>query len=449
MADIQVVKLLRALMSSELFRPVHLAPDAAEGVAEGAAVEDPVEEAASVVEISPETVASSPPATPEPKKSRRRKRWKQPELSPLASTPTTPVKRRNDRGEAAPDAWPRRECQGWRGHSMAIVDSSRWPLHPTQQAGTEHAAAVATSVPCDAEESADSEHALSTDGAEVPGVEDQLNRDTRPGLCPSERMVSTMGCPVPMPRIKPSLQEALALKDLELAVATLCLAIELPITPLHLVGLRQLVKGLREKMLVLRGLLRRLLANSVTAAAAAEDAADDIHDFFDAGQLNGAKPAVDASSFTGRQRLCCAAHLSGELNQGPCLPSQATHRPLRCRPAQEAHPLYISSAELRPTRIWDVRWLDTGMPCLASPTRLWARRNASYLRLGRRIATMQGMQGGPWGGASAQAAAGWGGAGAPTGAPTAGWAGGYSPVHSAGGARWEIERAKRLRPTTA
>lgn len=72
MADIQVVKLLRALMSSELFRPVHLAPDAAEGVAEGAAVEDPVEEAASVVEISPETVASSPPATPEPKKSRRR-----------------------------------------------------------------------------------------------------------------------------------------------------------------------------------------------------------------------------------------------------------------------------------------------------------------------------------------------------------------------------------------
>lgn len=62
---------------------------------------------------------------------------------------------------------------------MAIVDSSRWPLHPTQQAGTEHAAAVATSVPCDAEESADSEHALSTDGAEVPGAHGMTLVDER------------------------------------------------------------------------------------------------------------------------------------------------------------------------------------------------------------------------------------------------------------------------------
>ncbi|CAK9075242.1 unnamed protein product [Durusdinium trenchii] len=314
----KVVKLLRALMSSELFRPVHLAPDAAEGVAEGAAVEDPVEEAASVVEISPETVASSPPATPEPKKSRRRKRWKQPELSPLASTPTTPVKRRNDRGEAAPEtpppvlrrerqrqrdaaapraaapATPRRELWGSPG-SAKDGEVTPWPLWtPVAGLCTPPSKPAPSTPPPWPHRSPATPKSPRTPSTRYPRTVQRFQElktsstETRVLAFESMALQKTqhnvfMEAGIVNMLIKPSLQEALALKDLELAVATLCLAIELPITPLHLVGLRQLVKGLREKMLVLRGLLRRLLANSVTAAAAAEDAADDIHDFFDAG----------------------------------------------------------------------------------------------------------------------------------------------------------------------
>lgn len=60
---------------------------------------------------------------------------------------------------------------------------------------------------------------------------------------------------------KPSLQEALTKGDLELAVATLSLLLELPLNALALVGLQRLFKSLRETMPVVRFLLRAINAS--------------------------------------------------------------------------------------------------------------------------------------------------------------------------------------------
>lgn len=75
---------------------------------------------------------------------------------------------------------------------------------------------------------------------------------------------------------KPSLQEALTKGDLELAVATLSLMLELPLNALDLVGLQRLFKSLRETMPVVRFLLR-----AINASSDEPKVVDDIEDFFD------------------------------------------------------------------------------------------------------------------------------------------------------------------------
>lgn len=79
--------------------------------------------------------------------------------------------------------------------------------------------------------------------------------------------------------VKPSLQEALINEDLELTVATLSLLLELPVTPLNVVGFQRLFKRLREQMPVVRFLLRAITANA--GERNVEHRADDIEDFFD------------------------------------------------------------------------------------------------------------------------------------------------------------------------
>jgi len=95
--------------------------------------------------------------------------------------------------------------------------------------------------------------------------------------------------------LKPSLQEALVNEDLELTIAALSLLLELPVTPLNVVGFQRLFKRLREQMPVVRFLLR-----AITASAGERNveirAADDIEDFFDMTQRVDSTRGTSAST---------------------------------------------------------------------------------------------------------------------------------------------------------